>query len=313
MPRSDFLIEAFFSLAFLDSSFTAITIRLTMKLDSQKIIYAHFFLAMIVALFACAPIPTQTPQSTDTPRPTRTLIPETPTPIPTETLMPTPTATPTPLPTVSISITLKPGPGFDASPGSAELIGRGNQTEVKLEINSRFDGLVKSAQIQEGFCLTSGAIKFPLNNLADGKSTSVLQTSLSSLLIGTLSINLKPAPDANTLIACTGIPRGVILYFDPGRDEHQSGVALLIAQEGRTEVTLQMPASGAGAVRPAQLFDGACPNLGAVKYPLNNIADGKSFTSIPFPLTDLLRNNWLIGVRKSFAEPNVFVACGAIK
>ncbi|MBI3914786.1 MAG: hypothetical protein HY327_11465 [Chloroflexi bacterium] len=272
-------------------------------------------IALIALSPGCAssPTPTPTPAATLTPRATRTLIPDAPTPAPTQTDTPTPTPTPTPFPTVNYSFVLKPGPAFDSSPGTAEFISKGNQTEVNIAINSRFVGQVRAAQIQEGFCLASGILKFPLTNVVDGKSTTIISDTLGSLLTGALSLNLKPAPDAATFIACNGLPKGSVVYFGPGKDEHRAGAALLLAAEGRTEVTLQMAMETPDIVRPVRIYAGSCPNVGEVKYPLNNIVDGKSFTSVPIPLADFLRTSSAISVLKSSAESNVFVACGAIK
>ncbi len=279
--------------------------KLTLRLFAAP---ALFFSAILIA---CAATPTATPAPapTRTPRPTDTPIPETPTPIPTET--PTPTPSPTPLPTISVNLLFRPGPSFDSSPGSAALTSKGNQTEVNVSISAPFVGLVKAAQIQEGVCLGNAPVKYPLATPVDGKSTTLISSTLASLLTGVHSLNLKPAPDAVTLVGCGGIPKGIIAYFDAVKDDHLPGAALLIAAEGRTEVTLQMAADS--AIRPAQIFEGVCPNASSVKYPLNNVANGKSFTSVPIPLADLQRGNTAIAIRKSFAEAHLFVACANLK
>ena len=285
-----------------------------MKLNHSRTILLVTSLLLGIAAVACAP-PTPTP--TPLPTATATPIPNTPTPTPTHTptptLTPTPTPTPTPAPSVSISIPLRPGFGFDQSPGSALLTSRGSDTEVSVDISQRFAALAQSAQIREGQCVLSGAVKVTLTNFADGKSTTVITTPLSSLLTGNFSIQVKTAPEASAIIGCSGIPRGVIVYFGPGRDGFQPGVGVLLAQEGYTEVTVRMPPDTAGVVRPTHIYAGTCPEVGEVRYPLNNIFEGKSLTAVPIPLGDLLRGNYAISVRKSFAEANLFVACGVIK
>ncbi len=104
----------------------------------------------------------------------------------------------------------------------------------------------------------------------------------------------------------------VIIVLGPGRDATQPGTATLVGQGNKTQVTLNMAASQPGAAQPAHVHEDVCPGVGAVKYPLSNVVDGKSVTVVNASLSDLLNHGYSIGVHKSTTEPNIYVAYEAL-
>ncbi len=215
-------------------------------------------------------------------------------------------------PPPSITINLGPGKDGDQSPGTARLTDRGGKTQVVVNIKPGAAGVEQPAHIHEGACPNVGAVKYPLANIVDGTSTTMVDASLVSLLTGGFSINAhKSAADIGVYVACGGIPQGVLLKLGPGRDADQSGSAVLLAQAGKTEVNVFIKPVPP-LVNPAHIHEGACPAVGAVKYPLTNIEFGSSKTVVDASLADLLKGGFSINAHKSASDINVYVACGAV-
>ena len=121
-----------------------------------------------------------------------------------------------------------------------------------------------------------------------------------------------PQPTQAPAAAAPGA--AITLNLGPGRDGDQTpATAVLTAQGDKTQVVLNIKSGGAGVSQPAHIHDGACPVVGGVKYPLTNVADGKSVTMVPAALADVLKGAYSINVHKSTSEAGVYVACGAVK
>ncbi len=105
----------------------------------------------------------------------------------------------------------------------------------------------------------------------------------------------------------------VTLPLGPGRDGVQPGTVTFVEQNGKTQVTIEMQDSQPGVAQPAHIHVGSCPGVGAVKYPLSNVVDGKSVTTVDATLADLFRNGYSVNVHKSTSEAGKFVACLDLK
>lgn len=101
----------------------------------------------------------------------------------------------------------------------------------------------------------------------------------------------------------------VTFTFGPGRDAVQTGTFTLTPRGSQTEVTLQMQSGGAGIQQPAHVHEGGCPGVGPVKYPLTNVVDGRSTTTVNATVAELLSGAYSINVHRSTAEAQVYTAC----
>lgn len=102
------------------------------------------------------------------------------------------------------------GTGRDASQtGTATLTPVGNQTEVVISIQSGAAGVEQAVHIHQGSCPGVGAVAFPLTNVVDGASTTMVDATLASLQTGGFSINVhqgtSPA-DLAVYVSCGNIP-----------------------------------------------------------------------------------------------------------
>lgn len=94
-------------------------------------------------------------------------------------------------------------------------------------------------------------------------------------------------------------------------NSQESGSAALKEVNGQVVVTLNLTGEPKGAVQPAHIHLGSCPNPGAIKYPLTNVVDGKSETTLNVTM-DKLRSELplAVNVHKSAAQSKVYVSCG---
>ena len=186
--------------------------------------------------------------------------------------------------------------------------------EVRISIKPGPVGVPQPVHIHEGSCPNVGAVKFPLTDIVDGRSTTVVNALIRDLLAGNLSINAhKSQAEIGVYTACGNIPQGIVFQLGPGRDANQGeGRVVLAARDSQTEVSINMVPGPAGVPQPAHVHEGLCPGVGAVKFPLNDVVDGKSVTTVNASLRELRAGNLSINVHKSQAEIGVYVACGNI-
>ncbi|MBI2027973.1 MAG: hypothetical protein HYT07_00040 [Candidatus Levybacteria bacterium] len=91
----------------------------------------------------------------------------------------------------------------------------------------------------------------------------------------------------------------------------ESGTAILMEEDGKVKVTLDLTGTPEAVSQPAHIHVGACPDVGAVKYPLTSSVNGISETTLDVTL-DQLRSELPLGinVHKSADEAGVYVSCG---
>lgn len=91
----------------------------------------------------------------------------------------------------------------------------------------------------------------------------------------------------------------------------QTGFAEIKEVNGQVKVEIALSGTPAGSIQPAHIHLGNRPSLGAVKYPLTNVVDGISETTIAVTFDKLLSERPLgINVHKSAAEIGISVASG---
>lgn len=201
--------------------------------------------------------------------------------------------------------------------GTATLTAAGAQTKVVLNITGQPAGADQPTHIHEGNCTTlNPAPKYPLTDVKDGKSETTVNASLSDLLSGEYAINVhKSASDLATYVACGDLPKvgpnEVTIHLNQQSASGESGTATLTAAGNQTKVAVNLTGQPAGADQPSHIHEGNCTTLNpAPKYPLTDIKDGKSETTVNASLSELTSENYAINVHKSASELTTYVACG---
>jgi len=92
------------------------------------------------------------------------------------------------------------------------------------------------------------------------------------------------------------------------------GTATLAKENGQVIVTLSMIGAPENVFQPVHIHVGSCPEVGEVKYPLTNVLDGESVTTLDVTLEQLeIELPLAINVHKSVTEASVYVSCGDIQ
>ena len=93
-----------------------------------------------------------------------------------------------------------------------------------------------------------------------------------------------------------------------------SGTAVLTdAGNGQTQVVIKVDAAG-NAAMPAHVHPGTCATLDPKpKYPLTDVKNGASTTTIPVALADLTKSAFAVNLHKSADDAKTYTACGDIK
>ena len=134
-----------------------------------------------------------------------------------------------------------------------------------------------------------------------------------SMVLGLLALLalLTFAPAAAQQASPAG-SQSTTVQFNPQNNSGESGTATLTAQGSQTHVVINLNGAPPSA-QPAHIHQGTCANLNPKpQYPLNDVTNGKSDTTVNASLASLMNGNSAINVHKSAAEIQTYVACGNI-
>lgn len=89
------------------------------------------------------------------------------------------------------------------------------------------------------------------------------------------------------------------------------GTVTLTAVGDKTRVDVAIANTPADVVQPAHIHLGSCAKLDPKpKYPLANVVDGVSTTTVDVPLATLLGGGLAVNVHKSTTDIPTYVSCG---
>lgn len=95
----------------------------------------------------------------------------------------------------------------------------------------------------------------------------------------------------------------------------QTGTAVMSeGPNGNAVVTLTMTGGKFTAPQPAHIHLGSCPTPGAVKYPLTDVVNGKSVTTLDASFEDVTKatDKMAVNVHQSATDAKVYTACGDV-
>jgi hypothetical protein len=144
-------------------------------------------------------------------------------------------------------------------------------------------------------CFRPGQEGFPLFTRFAGFILAAL--ALASLC------NTNALADERTIVVPLGTLNG----------SGESGTATLHAHGQKTVVTISL-SGGSDIEQPAHFHAGTCDHYQPRPlYPLNDVVNGKSTTTVDVPISKLIGGDLIINVHKSYADIATQAACGVSK
>jgi hypothetical protein len=93
----------------------------------------------------------------------------------------------------------------------------------------------------------------------------------------------------------------------------EDGTATITAAGANAVTVVVKLSNGTSVAQPAHIHVGSCANLDPTpKYPLTNVVNGDSTTTVNVALADITTGGFAINVHKSAAEVSTYVSCGDI-
>lgn len=118
---------------------------------------------------------------------------------------------------------------------------------------------------------------------------------------------------AATGVAAADTARTVTVQLGTLNGSGESGAATLRAQGNKTIVIIKL-SGGSDVEQPAHFHVGTCDHYQPRPlYPLEDVVDGKSTTTLNVPIDKLTGGDLIINVHKSYADIATQAACGVSK
>ncbi len=117
--------------------------------------------------------------------------------------------------------------------------------------------------------------------------------------------------EANPIVPQEGSKEMNVLLSSQG-NSNESGIATLAETNGTVTVNLYLTGYVANVAQPAHIHAGLCPGVGAVRYPLNPVVNGKSATILNVTLMELKQSPLAINVHKSNTDLSIYTSCGSL-
>lgn len=108
-------------------------------------------------------------------------------------------------------------------------------------------------------------------------------------------------------------PAGVSIVVNEQNASGESGIATISESDGKVVVNLKLTGASTQAPQPAHFHKGTCEVPGDVIYPLTNVVNGESQTTLEVDMATLNSELPLIlNVHKSKDEISVYTSCGEV-
>lgn len=148
-------------------------------------------------------------------------------------------------------------------------------------------------------------------------TTMVTPTEFPTAVINTTLVptDVNTTPVENVIGMVTGTSTGAInISLSSQNNSGQSGTATLAEENGKVKVTINVSGGNFTNPQPAHIHLGSCPKPGEVVYPLQDVVDGKSTTTLNVTMKELKAKGALaINIHKSAEEVSIYTVCGDIR
>lgn len=150
----------------------------------------------------------------------------------------------------------------------------------------------------------------------------VLATAVFIVIVGILIFFGKGAnppspqksPSVKNSTQNTDSAKEFAVYLKPMGNSKQTGSASLIDKNGKVIIGISTTGEPKNVVQMANIYSGTCESLANVKYPLNNIVNGSSQTTLETTLLNLQNSGQLaININKTQGDNKSSVSCANLE
>lgn len=182
-----------------------------------------------------------------------------------------------------------------------------NEEEIEFEIEFEDDGITE-AEFELRFFVESDSREVIVDAIME-RLSSLDSESLSNI-VEVESDGENDLEDEADEEESNEIEIDLIEENDSG----ESGEAELEEENGQVTVKISMTGFAQDVSQPAHIHTGECPDVGEIVYPLENIVNGESETTLNVTLEQLQSESPLgINIHKSVEEASVYTACGDLE
>jgi hypothetical protein len=136
--------------------------------------------------------------------------------------------------------------------------------------------------------------------------TRVIVVARAAVFFGAVSAAFSGAAAADS-------SQTVVIPMNALNGSGESGTTTLRAAGNKTIVTIKL-SGGSGVEQPAHFHSGNCEKYEPRPlYPLEDVVDGKSATTLDIPIDKLVGGDLIVNVHKSYADIATQAACGISK
>ena len=164
---------------------------------------------------------------------------------------------------------------------------------------------------------------YPLNNVKNGKATTLINVPLTKLEAGQFYVNIHKSAKDFTVVSCADIPnsgasasagaqaKAMTLNLSPVKGSGETAKATLTPLGNKTRVTINAK-NVTAKDQASHIHTQTCANPNPQPaYSLNDVKNGKATTLINVPLTKLQAGQFYVNIHKS-AKDFTVVSCADI-
>ena len=116
-----------------------------------------------------------------------------------------------------------------------------------------------------------------------------------------------------TQLCAAAAPSTLTVALTAQNNSGEAGTATLTQMGDSVKVVIALKGAPATTPQPAHIHDGTCTNLKGVAYPLSNVVNGSSTSTVKgTSIEKLTGGSYAINVHESAANLGKYVACGNI-
>jgi hypothetical protein len=151
-----------------------------------------------------------------------------------------------------------------------------------------------------------------LNTPPNDQPSSMSYDTVSPTAVTSSPVSTTPmVTTAVPVITSSQATSNLVIKLGEVNSSKQSGTATFSEANGKVTVKIMLTGTPANSDEPAHIHTGQCPDVGDIKYPLNNVKNGQSTTQLNTTLAKIQSELPLgLNVHASASDLKNYTACG---